>query len=428
MAFELIAAAALVLANGFFVATEFALARVRPTQIDEWERRGRPGARSVRHGVEHLDAYLAACQLGITLASLGLGVAGKPAFERLLEPLLGEDAAVASIGVAAGLAFFLITLLHVVVGELAPKSAAIARTQRVALVVAPPMRAFYLATKPVVDLFNWMGNLLLKPFGIPPASEVGHVPHTETELRALLRESFEQGLIEDDDQRLTDNVFAFGDRRVREIMRPRPEIAYLTLHSCVDEAVQLSRATGHTRFPLCDEAGGLDAAAGVVHVKDLLTADPRPTGLEELARPLGRVSESMLLGELLRELRRERRHMALVVDEHGTTVGLVTLEDVLEELVGEIEDEFDAEEARLISRDGDAAVVEGQAPLRLLADELGLEIADHHEATIGGHVLERLGRMPEVGETVPLDGFAAEVVAVGEGRLERLRLSPRPRR
>jgi len=428
MAVELIAAAALVLANGFFVAAEFGLARVRPTQIDEWERRGRPGVRSVRHGVEHIDAYLAACQLGITLASLGLGVVGKPAFERLLEPLLGEDAAIASIGLAAGLAFFIITLLHVVVGELAPKSAAIARTEGVVLLVAPPMRAFYMATKPLVDLFNGMGNLLLKPFGIPPASESGHVPHSETELRTLLRESSEQGLIGLEDQQLTDNVFAFGDRRVREIMRPRPEIASLTLRSGPEEAVRLARATGHTRFPLADDTGGLDTARGVVHVKDVLTTDPPPTTLEEVARPLGRVSESMLLGELLRQLRRERRHMALVVDEHGTTVGLVTLEDALEELVGEIEDEFDAEEARLITRDGDGALVEGQAPLRLVFDQLGLELTDPHESTIGGYVLERLGRMPEVGETISLDGFAVEVVAVGDGRVERLRLSPEARR
>ncbi|MDQ4026337.1 MAG: hemolysin family protein, partial [Actinomycetota bacterium] len=302
---ELIAAAALVLANGFFVATEFALARVRPTQIDEWERRGRPGARSVRHGVEHIDAYLAACQLGITLASLGLGVVGKPAFERLLEPLLGADAAIASVGLAAGLAFFVITMLHVVVGELAPKSAAIARTQGVALLMAPPMRAFYLATKPFVDLFNGMGNLLLKPFGIPPASEAGHVPHTEGELRALLRQSSEQGLIEREDQELTDNVFAFGDRRVREIMRPRREIAFVTLKMAPEEVVQLARATGYTRFPLCEAGAGLDAAVGVIHGKDLVMADPLPQTLKEVARPLGLVSESMLLGEVLRELRRE---------------------------------------------------------------------------------------------------------------------------
>ena len=428
MALELIVALALVVANGLFVATEFGVARLRLTEAIEMERAGRPGAKSARHAVEHIDAYLAACQLGITLASIGLGVVGKPAFEELLRPLLGEGASVGGFGLAAAFAFGIITLLHVVVGELAPKSVAISRTRRTTLLVAPWMRAFYLMTKPAVDLFNAMGNLLLKPFGIPPASEAGHSPHSEDELRALLRQSSEQGLIEHDDQRLTDNVFAFGDRRVREIMQPRPAIAFLTLQSGLEDAVRLARATGHTRFPLCDETGGLDAARGVVHVKDLVTADPPPTALEQLARALGRVSESMLLGELLRELRRERRHMALVVDEHGTTVGLVTLEDVLEELVGEIEDEFDAEQVRLITRDGDDAVVDAQAPLRLLSEELGLEVSGHHEATIGGYLLERLGRLPEVGETVALDGFVAEVIAVGEGRLERLRLSPKAQR
>jgi len=189
VAVELIVALALVVANGFFVATEFAIARLRLTEALEMERAGRPGARSARHAVEHIDAYLAACQLGITLASIGLGVVGKPVFEELLAPVLGESASVAGFGVAAAVAFLIITVLHVVIGELAPKSVAISRTRSTSLLVAPWMRAFYLTTKPVVDLFNAMGNLLLKPFGIPPASEAGHAPHSEGELRALLLQS-----------------------------------------------------------------------------------------------------------------------------------------------------------------------------------------------------------------------------------------------
>jgi CBS domain containing-hemolysin-like protein len=294
------------------------------------------------------------------------------------------------------------------------------------LLVAPPMRAFYLATKPLVDLFNGMGNLLLKPFGIPPASESGHVPHSETELRALLRESFEQGLIEPDEHRMTDRVFVFGDRRVREVMRPRPEIHALRADAGAADAIELARRTGRTRFPLhADDGAGIDASTGLVHVKDLITADPAPERLADAARPLGRVSDSMLLGEVLRELRRERRHMALVVDEHGTTVGLVTLEDVMEELVGEIEDEFDAEARESLRVEGDAVEVDGATPLRVLAEEIGLAVDDHHEATLGGHLLEHLGRMPEVGEAIPLDGFVVEVVEGGEGRLERLRLTRR---
>ena len=205
-------------------------------------------------------------------------------------------------------------------------------------------------------------------------------------------------------------------------MQPRPEIAFLTPQSDRDDAVRLARDTGHSRFPLCDEAGGLDAAKGAVHVKDLVTANPPPTALEHVARPLGRVSESMLLGEL----RRERRHMALVIDEHGTTVGLVTLEDVLEELVGEIEDEFDAEQVRLITRDGDNALVDAHAPLRLLSEELGLEVSGHHEATIGGHLLELLGRLPEVGELWRwMASWRRSSPSAREDSSERLRLSPK---
>lgn len=180
MVLQLLAALLLVAANGFFVATEFAVTRLRPTQVDEFERQGRPGARSVRHAIDHLDAYLAACQLGITVASLGLGVIGEPAFAHLLESVFGPELAILGLPVAVIVAFSIITLLHVVVGELAAKSLAIAVVERTSLMVAPPMRIFYLATKPVVDLFNGMGNLLLRPFGIPPASEVGHDPHTET--------------------------------------------------------------------------------------------------------------------------------------------------------------------------------------------------------------------------------------------------------
>jgi CBS domain containing-hemolysin-like protein len=427
MAVELILAIGLVAANGFFVATEFAIARLRPTQVEEFARAGRPGAASVRHAVTHIDAYLAACQLGITVSSLGLGVIGEPAFEELLHPILGDGAAIAGFAMAAAVAFAIITLLHVVVGELAPKSLAIARTSSTVLWVAPPMRVFYIVTKPLVDLFNGMGNLLLKPFGIPPAREAGHAPHSEEELRTLVRESREGGLIDRGDQELTENVFDFGDRRVREVMTPRGTIDFLTTEDDLQRAVARAIETGHTRLPLCTPAGGLDEPLGMIHAKDLLPAcaggDTRE--LEELRRPLGRVSDSALISEVLRELRGERRHVALVADEHGTTTGLVSLEDMLEELVGEIEDEFDLDEATGVRREGRDLVVPGSLPLRDLAHELEMEIDDPHEATIGGHVVEELGRVPQPGETLELDGLRVEVIE-SEGPLVRsLRLRPR---
>ena len=428
MALGLVAAMVLVVANGFFVATEFAIARLRPTQVADFERAGRPGAKSVRHAVDHIDAYLAACQLGITLASIGLGVAGKPAFEALLDPLLGEVSVFGALVLSAAVAFGIITLLHVVVGELAPKSLAIARTSSTVLLVAPPMRAFYLVTKPLVDLFNWMGNLLLRPFGVPPASEAGHAPHSEEELRILLRQSSHEGEIDAEGQLFTENILSLGDRRARDVMVPRPEIDYVTVDSDRGSVARRAVETGHTRLPLCEPEGGLESPVGVINAKDLLAAmlDERDVGLRELARPLVRVPEAIEIDELLKELRRERHHIALVVDEHGTTVGLVRLEDILEEIVGEIEDEFDPEPAEWIRRDGDSVTVKGMAPLRMVERELGLEISEAHEATIGGYLLEELGHIPQVGEALELGGMRIEVLGVDGAQVAELRIERAP--
>jgi CBS domain containing-hemolysin-like protein len=420
----------LVAANGFFVATEFAITRMRLTQIAEFESAGRPGARSLRHAVEHLDAYLAACQLGITISSIGLGIVGKPAFEQLLEPVaepLGAATGIAAYGLSFVAAFSIVTLLHVVLGELAPKSLAIARNTGTALAVAPPMRLFYVTTKPVVDLFNYLGNLVLKPFGVPRASEVGHAPHSEDELRVLLRQSLREGLIDPEELEFADRVFSFGDLRARQIMVPRSEIDYVTTDQDLAAAARLATESGHTRLPLCEPDDGLDAAIGVLNAKDLLRAvlDGRQTALRELARPIARVPESTLIDELLRDLREERRHLALVADEHGTTVGLVTLEDVIEEIVGEIEDEFDPRADALITAGTGGAVVNGAAPIHLVSETLGIEFSNPDEATIGGHVLEVLGRLPEPGELVDVDGHRLEVVTIEDARIVELRVLPR---
>lgn len=433
MAVELFAALVLVLANGFFVATEFAITRLRPTQVADLVRQGRPGAKSAEHAVKHIDAYLSACQLGITVSSLGLGALGEPAFHDLLEPVLGDETRVFSVGLATIVGFAIITTLHVVVGELSPKSLAIARTERTSLILAPMMRAFYLVTRPVVDLFNGMGNLLLKPFGVPPASEAGSQPHSEDELRTLLRQSSEQGLIQVEEQRVTEAALLYGDRRAREVMRPRPEVVHLTTDQNVEQAGRLVVDTGHTRFPLCGPEGGLDSATGVVNAKDLLQAyvEGRDVTLLEVSRPIMHVSEAGLIDELLRDMRRRRMHMAVVVDEHGTATGLVTIEDIVEEIVGEIEDEFDTDNAPLVRREDEGWLVDGQADLRMIADQLGIEVNDRHEATISGHLLERLGRVPEVGETLELEGRAVEVTRVGEARIDQLRVpveTPAPER
>jgi CBS domain containing-hemolysin-like protein len=338
---ELLIAGGLVLANAFFVASEFALARMRPTQLSELTRERHRGVRSLRHAVTHLDAYLAACQLGITIASIGLGVVGESAFERLLEPVLGAEAHVAGIAVAAALAFALITVMHVVVGELAPKSVAISRTLQTSLRVAAPMRVFYLATKPLVDLFNGLGNLVLRPFGIPPAREAGHAPHSEQELLELLAQSSEHGLIDAEEQELAERGFAFAECEAREVMQPREAIEFVTLDTTTAEAARQATRAGHTRLPVGDPELGLDAPWGLIHVHDLLAAvlnDPE-VSLRGLLRPLPRVAHDTPVTALLARMRHERVQMVLVAGGDGTTLGLVTLEDMLEELVGEIEDE-----------------------------------------------------------------------------------------
>jgi CBS domain containing-hemolysin-like protein len=421
----LIVAVLLVAANGFFVAAEFAIARLRPGQAADFVRERKPGAKSAMHAVEHIDSYLSACQLGITLASLGLGAVGEPAFHDLLEPVFGDDARILGFGLASLVAFTIITVAHVVLGELAPKSAAISRTGPMVLLLAPPMRAFYLATKPIVDFFNALGNLVLKPFGIPPASEAGHAPHSEDELRELLRGSREGGLIGGDEQQLSDAALVFGDLRAREVMRPRPEIDYVITADDPQQVIDVAMRTGRTRLPLCAPEAGLDGAIGFINAKDLLpVALGQNVDLTRLARPLARVAESTRVDEVLREMRRDRRHLALVLDEHGTVIGLLTLEDVLEELVGEIEDEFDPEEDEVIQADGDHLRIAGSAPLRLVRERLGIRADAPHEATIGGHVLEELGRVPEPEEIVEIDGVAFEVVGVEETRITELKVRP----
>jgi CBS domain containing-hemolysin-like protein len=420
MAGEVVLALVLVLANAFFVAVEFSVARLRPTQAQELLRQGKPGAKSVAHAVDHIDAYLSACQLGITMASLGLGAIGEPVFHDLLEPVLGDAATIGGFGVAAAVAFLLIITLHVVVGELSPKSLAIARTAPVVLALAPPMRAFYLSTKPLVDLFNAMGNLVLKPFGVPPASEAGHQPHSEDELRELLRESRREGLIARDEQELSEAALVFGDMRAREVMKPRGEIDLVLTTDSPRTIAERAIETGRTRLPLCEPDGGLESAVGTLNAKDLLPLifeNRQDLDVSKLTRPLAHISETARVDEVLREMRERRVHFALVHDEHGTVIGLLTMEDILEELVGEIEDEFDRDRAELFHEEDGRLRADGQAPIRALAERLDFELEGHHETTVGGYLSEVLARVPDIGEVVECHGHRFEVLAVEGTRI-----------
>jgi CBS domain containing-hemolysin-like protein len=297
---------------------------------------------------------------------------------------------------------------------------AIARTAPVVLALAPPMRTFYLSTKPLVDLFNAMGNLLLKPFGVPPASEAGHQPHSEDELRQLLRESSREGPIEVGEQELSEAALVFGDMRAREVMKPRGEIDVVLTSDSRRTIAERAIATGRTRLPLCEPDRGLESAVGVVNAKDLLPLifeDPESIDVPGPERPPGHILESARVDEVLREMRERRVHLALVHDEHGTVIGLLSMEDILEELVGEIEDEFDPDRAELFHEQNGRLWVNGEAPVRALAARLDFELEGHHETTVGGYLSEPLARVPSHGEVVESHGHRFEILAVEETRI-----------
>jgi CBS domain containing-hemolysin-like protein len=406
--------------NGFFVATEFALVKVRPTQIEPYALRGDRRGKLVRHMIGHLDAYLSGCQLGITLASLALGWIGEPAFAWVLEPVfrlfpnvnpeLRQTITVSS-------AFAIITALHIILGELAPKSLAIRRPESTSLWTAFPMYGFYKLTYPAIWLLNFAAIKLLHLFGLRPASEAD-LGHDEEELRRLVAGSHEQNLPAQK-RELLDNVFELSRRMARQIMVPRTDVVYLSTKRPLEENLGIARRSGHTRYPLCE--GGLDAVIGQIHIKDIFRAE-RPIGsLQEVAREIAFVPETLSLDRLLTRMRNERLQLVAVLDEYGGVSGIVTLENVLEEIVGPIQDEFDTERPELVRLPDALLQLSGAMLIVDLEQELGLEISHRDEDTIGGVVLSQLGRPPRVGDRVTVGPLELEVVEVKQNRVRALR-------
>lgn len=408
----------LVVLNGFFVASEFSIVKIRETRIQELARRGSLRARTARVLVRGMDEFLSATQLGITLASLGLGWIGEPAFARLFEPLfqnLGGLSPILSHSFAAGSAFLLITFLHIVVGELAPKSLAIQRAEPVLLWIAIPLNWFYRLSYPMIWALNGSANFLIRLAAIPPSTK-GERAHSGEELRLILTESHAEGILDQDAKKLLERVLDFTDRSVRQVMVPSVEVAFLDIRKSLKENLFIAQRHRHTRYPLCD--GGLDLVLGIVHVKDLFWRQ-REVGsqldLEEVKRPVQFVPEQKHVKSLLTEFRRTRTHFAVVVDEYGSTVGIVTLEDVLEELVGEIQDEFDSEVPEaMIQKMGDQHyIVHGRTLLEHLRAHLQIEIEDSENDTIAGHLMMTLGRTGRIGDEIVVAGrFRVRVVGM----------------
>jgi len=408
---RIIAALLLVLLNGFFVAAEFALARARLTRLDQMSQDGIHSAELAAHQVRHIDRYLAACQLGVTLASLGLGWLGAPAFEAIVRPPLehiGLGSASTAV-IAAVIAFAIITVLHVVVGELAPKNLAIQRAEGTARTAARPLEAFRVVLGPLIQILNGAANGVVRMLGIEPAT-----PHelasTPDDLQRLIAEGEVGGTIEPAEADMLEGVFSLGERIARDVMTPRPEVKDLTSDTTIRDALHEALASRHSRFPVVGSEGV--GVIGVVHLSELargLLALEESADVRAVTGPALFVPETQLLDDLLRELQHRRTSLAVVLDEYGELAGVVTVEDIIEEIVGEIDDERDRGPAIDTQPDG-RFLVRGHVSLEDLADH-GVDVVDETVTSVGGLVFTRLGRLPRTGDTVTANGWVFTVEA-----------------
>lgn len=411
--------------NAFFVAAEFALVKLRPTQIAEQVQRGELRAKMTQRVLDHLDSYLSAAQLGITLASLALGWIGEPAFAWLLRPVVALlPGATPSLlhTVSLTVAFVSITMLHIVLGEQVPKWLGIRSPTAVSLWVALPMVAFHKLTYPFTWALNKSVNGVLKLLRIEPVSE-SHLAQSEDELRLLLS-SGHIGRMSKQKRELLDNVFELSQRTARQIMVPRADVTYLALNRSVEENLAIAKQTEFTRFPLCTEH--LDQVIGIVHIKDLFRRDSCPASLQDVKREIHFVPETLTLDRLLRRMRKEREHLVAVVDEYGGVSGIVTLEDVIEEIVGQIQDEFDQEKPDLVKEKPGVYRVAGSVLVVDLEDALDVEFSERDEDTVGGVVLSELGRSPKIGDTVEVGEVRFEVLDATRRRIKTVRVTVLP--
>jgi len=424
---RLISVVILVGLNAFFVAAEFSLVSVRHTRIEELIAQGNRAAVIVGRAVADTDRFIAATQLGITLASLGLGWIGEPALASLLVPLLRflPEAWIgaAAHSIAGTIAFAIITFMHVVGGELAPKSIALQNPEGTALVVARPTEWMLHLFRPAIWALNGAGNALLRLLGIQPAS--GHEQvHSAAELRMLVDASHEGGVLETEEREMLDAIFDFGQLAARQVMIPRTEMICLPAMASLDQVAQLAADHALTKFPVYE--GDLDHIIGIVHIKDLVRVmhaeAQEATTVRGIMRPALFVPESIRVDDLLVEFRRKKQHIAILLDEYGGTAGLVTLEDLMEEIVGDVQDEFDEVEPEFKRLPDGSVLLSGLMQIEEVNEKIGLNLSDPHYDTIAGYVLGRLRRLARVGDEIRTDGIRLRVEALDGRRIARLSL------
>jgi CBS domain containing-hemolysin-like protein len=419
---EIVAVAALILLNAFFVAAEYGLVTSRRTRIEELGDEGNRRAKRVLELVSDPPRFIAAMQLGVTLTSLGIGALGEHALTRAFDPVMAT-------AVAVVLAYLLLTFFHVVIGELVPKGVALGHSEGTALALAAPVRAFFALFWPLIWILQRTTNFVLGLLGLEPPGGETEV-HSEAELKMLLNVSTERGEIEEGEQEMLYKVFDFADKEAADVMVPRPEVVALSVDLPPEECLQAVMDSPYTRYPVYRES--LDDIVGILHVRDLFQAlvdhGMAAVEVEQLVRPAYVVPETKDLAALLTEFRRTNQHMAIVVDEYGGVEGIVTLEDLLEEIVGEIEDEFDLPDESVEQVDEDTIRIDGTFPIDDFNEQFRTELPVEDYHTMAGFVFGQLGRAPEKGDEVNHDGMVFRVEEVEGPRIDKLAVTFERRR
>ena len=411
----------LIAMNGFFVAAEFCCVKMRPSRLETLIQEGNTRAKYAKKLIDELDEALSVTQLGITLASLGLGWVGEPFVAKLISPAIEMLGFGETLGhtISFVLAFSLITSMHIILGELTPKSMAIAASEKILLNIAIPMLVFWKVMYPFVWLLNKTAGFVSHHLGLTISE--GEVAHNPEEIRLLMKESRKQGLVDDTEVDFVDNVFDFTERNVREIMVPRLDMVCLYLDKSYEENLATILEEEMTRYPICDE--DKDHIVGFLHIKDLtklLIQGKRRPSLKKLARKVFFVPESMDVSVLLETMQKNRSQLAIVVDEYGGTAGMVTIEDIVEEIVGEIQDEFDEERPDSEKRDENLYSVDAKMLLEEMEDEFGIKIDDEDVDTVGGWLNDKLGGEPRVGQSAAFEGNTFYVEEVEGLRITRI--------
>jgi len=426
--FNLFMVAVLIGFTAFFVASEFAIVKVRSSRIDQLISEGNKNAVVAKKIISNLDEYLSACQLGITITALGLGWLGEPTVEHLLHPVFEKmdfSPYVSNI-LSFGIAFAAITFLHVVIGELAPKTVAIQKAEAITLLTARPLVLFYKIMYPFIWALNGSARGIIRLFGLKPASE-HELAHSEEELRLILSESYKSGEINQTEYKYVNNIFTFDDRIAKEIMVPRTEIVALDKNKTIKENLEIIKKEKFTRYPVID--GDKDHVIGLINIKEVFTEissyDNLNTekSIDDFVRPIIQVIESIPIHDLLLKMQKERIHMAILYDEYGGTSGLVTVEDILEEIVGEIQDEFDEDKKPIIQQiNHDRALVDGRILISEINDWLGLKIEETDVDTLGGWMLTERYDIKQ-GESIEFGPYTFHVVEMAGNHIKTIEIT-----